>query len=270
LLIERIDMVTAGHRHLYLSPHFDDVVYSCGGAIALRTQAGEGALVITVFAGQPDPELKLSALARKLQRAMGFEQDTAALLQVRRREDSQACGLVQADYLWLEYLDAIYRGSPPLYRWARSIGGSVHARDAWIEQDLFRRLLSLHERFPALQWYAPLGIGRHVDHQVVAAVAARLSRCGASVTFYEDFPYVLQPRALQRRLRELRLQLDPLVVEISSVLHLRQKAAELHASQVGINFGSLAALYRSIAGYSRQIGSDSVSHAERYWLPRRT
>ena len=39
-------------KHVYLSPHLDDAVLSCGGAIHRAGAAGEAVLVITVFAAE--------------------------------------------------------------------------------------------------------------------------------------------------------------------------------------------------------------------------
>jgi LmbE family N-acetylglucosaminyl deacetylase len=269
LLIENIDAITADHRHLYLSPHFDDVVYSCGGTIALQARKEERPLIMTIFAGVPPAPLRLSAFARKTQHAMGYDEDPARLIALRRSEDSCACSLLEADYLWLDYLDAIYRGSPALYRHRWAISGRVRSEDRWIESDLVQSWLKLHERLPTLKWYAPLGVGRHVDHQIVSAAARRLLECGAEVLFYEDFPYVLRPQALSRRLREFGLNLKPLLIEISDVLLLRQKAAEMYAMQIKLNFGSLIKLHRSIEYYSKYVAGNSGHHAERYWLPKR-
>ncbi|WP_376794734.1 PIG-L deacetylase family protein [Thermogemmatispora sp.] len=265
MLVSATDAVGPEYQHIYLSPHFDDVVYSCGGTIALQALQRERSLVVTVFAGLPGPDLKLSSFARRIQRTMSSSREAFSLVELRRQEDQQACSSLQADCLWLDYLDAIYRGSPALYRWKRAIGGRVRQVDAWIVEDLLRLCLALHRRLPSLHWYAPLGIGGHVDHRVVAAAAFRLLVYGANVAFYEDFPYVLRPSALRKRLQELGVTMQPQLVEISDTLTLRQQAAGLYASQVRINFGSPAALYQSIEGYSSQISPKRGAHMERFW-----
>ncbi len=260
-----MDDVGPEYQHVYLSPHFDDAVYSCGGTIALQTLQREGSLIVTVFAGLPGPDLKLSSVARRIQRTMSSQHEAFSLVELRRREDQQACSSLRADCLWLDYLDAIYRGSPALYRWKRAIGGRMRQVDAWIVEDLLHLCLALHRRLPSLHWYAPLGIGGHVDHRVVSAAAFRLLVYGANVVFYEDFPYVLHRSALKKRLREVGISMQPQLVEISDTLALRQQAASLYASQVRINFGSAATLYRSIECYSGQISSKQGTHVERFW-----
>ncbi|MBX5452022.1 PIG-L deacetylase family protein [Thermogemmatispora sp.] len=267
MLVSAADDVGPEYQHIYLSPHFDDVVYSCGGTIALQTLQKENSLVVTVFAGIPGPDLKLSSFARRIQRTMSSRQEAFSLVELRRQEDQQACSWLQADCLWLDYLDAIYRGALPLRLWRRAIGsgGRIRQVDAWIVEDLLRLCLALHRRLPSLHWYAPLGIGGHIDHRVVSAAAFRLLVYGANVAFYEDFPYVLHPSALKKRLRELGIAMQPHLVEISDTLALRQQASSLYTSQVRINFGSSEDLYRSIECYSRQISSKRGNHVERFW-----
>ncbi|MFN2182380.1 MAG: PIG-L family deacetylase, partial [Anaerolineae bacterium] len=38
-------------KHVYLSPHLDDAVMSCGGTIHRQTSRGDQVLAITIFSG---------------------------------------------------------------------------------------------------------------------------------------------------------------------------------------------------------------------------
>src|SRR5262249_41471868 len=143
----------------------------CGGAIARQTSNGERVLVITVFAGIPPVELVLSSYAQRVQHVMGFDQDAAALIAARREEDACALTHLKADYLWLDHLDAIYRGAPAYYRRRKAMWGRVHPDDLGILQQLTQDLMGVQEQLPDVVWYAPLGMGYHVDHQIVFAAA---------------------------------------------------------------------------------------------------
>ncbi len=102
--------VTSDARHIFLSPHYDDAVYSCGGTLAVQASVGLQPLVITVFGGIPPDDLQLSSFAAQIQREMGAGNITPAQLVANcRREDANALDLLHANYLWLDYLDAIYR-----------------------------------------------------------------------------------------------------------------------------------------------------------------
>ena len=262
--------ITRTHRNIFLSPHFDDVVYSCGGTLGVQVSVALRPLVITVFAGMPPARMQLSSLAEQVLREGGFRpQDHADAVSIRRKEDAAAMNYLHVDYLWLGYFDAIFRGTPAYYTsQSQLIGGEVHPADLTIDRQLAQDLVALHERLPDAVWYAPLGIGRHVDHQIVCSAADRLIQRGANVKFYEDFPNVLRPGALDARLKELGGAFEPALVEMSEMLHLRQEAAEMYASQVQVNFGSAEAMYKVMDDYTHKHRPKETVHLERYWTPR--
>ncbi len=266
--IASLNDITTTSRHIFLSPHFDDVVFSCGGTLAVQVSNGLHPLVITVFGGVPAQDLKLSSLAFQIQREMGaMNLDAATLMTNRRQEDANAMDFLHVDYLWLDYLDAIYRGEPAYYtQRSQLIGGEVHPADMWIDRQLAQDLVALQERLPDAAWYAPLGIGRHVDHQIVASAADRLIQRGAKVYFYEDFPYVLQQGALQARLQELGGTFDPTYVEMSEMLPLRLEAADFYTSQIDANFGSRDRMHRIMSDYTYGMRSTETVHLERFWV----
>lgn len=259
--------ITRDSRHIFLAAHFDDVVYSCGGTLGVQVSCGVHPLVITIFAGMPPAGQELSPFAKQIHEKMGFRQNTSAqaVVATRRKEDAAAFDYLHADYLWLDYLDAIYRGTPAYYVGNQQLIGEVHPGDMEIDMQLAQDLITLHERLPDTVWYAPLAVGRHVDHQIVCSAVDRLIQRGANVKLYEDFPYVLESGALENRLRELGGTLEPAFVEMSEMLHLRQEAAELYTSQINLNFRDKAAMYQVMEDYTHSIRPVETVHLERYW-----
>lgn len=269
LQLTSLEDITSNSRHIFLSPHFDDVVYSCGGTLAVQVSNGLRPLVITVFGGVPAADLQLSPFAFDVQKGMGAGNiDAATLMANRRQEDANALEFLHANYLWLDYLDAIYRGNPPYYTTnSQLVGGEVYPADTDIDKQLAQDLVELSERLPNVIWYAPLGIGRHVDHQIVASAADRLVQRGATVKFYEDFPYVLKDGALEARLRNVGLAFEPTYVEMSEMLPLRLEAAELYTSQVQLNFAGKTHMHKVMEDYTHGIRPVQTVHLERYWIP---
>ena len=265
--LKSLNDITPQSRHIFLSPHFDDVVYSCGGALGVQVSCGLHPLVITIFAGTLPPGTELSPFAIQIHRRMGFSQDTGAetVVAARRKEDARALDYLHADCLWLDYPDAIYRGIPAYYAGNSDLMGEVEPGDMWIDKQLAQDLVTLHQRLPDTVWYAPLGVGRHVDHQIACSAIDRLTQRGANVKLYEEFPYVLKEGALEARLKELGGMLEPAFVEMSEMLHLRQEAAEMYASQVNVNFRDKQAMYQSMADYTHGIRPVETVHLERYW-----
>jgi LmbE family N-acetylglucosaminyl deacetylase len=265
LQLKSFDDIQRIHRHIFLSPHFDDVVYSCGGTLGVQVSAGLRPLVITVFGGAPTTPVELSPFVIDIHRRMGFRQDVQAAVATRRREDAAALDYLNADYLWLDYADAIYRGTPPYYP-NRVVGVDVHPGDLWIDRELAQNLVTLHERLPDTVWYAPLAIGSHVDHQIVCSAADRLVQLGANVKLYEDFPYVLDNGAREQRMKDFGSALEPALVEMSEMLPLRQEAAAMYTSQTDLNFANKAAMFSAMETYTYSIRPVQTVHLERYWI----
>lgn len=267
--LHNFDEIGRHHRHIFLSPHLDDAVYSCGGTLGVQVSTGLHPLVITVFAGVPSPNLELSPYTTEIQRDMGFRQNAQTVFNTRREEDARALEYLNVDYLWLDYLDAMYRGTPAYYtQRSQLIGGDVHPADLWIDKELAQNLIALHDRLPDAVWYAPLGVGRHVDHQIVCSAIDRLIQRGANVKLYEDFPYVLTNGALESRLQEFGGSLEPALVEMSEMLPLRQEASEMYSSQIQLNFPDKTSMYQNMEDYSHGIRPTQTVHLERYWTPR--
>jgi len=264
--------ITTQHRHIFLSPHFDDVVYSCGGTLGVQVSCGLRPLVITVFGGIPPTNQVLSPFAAKVHQDMGADmtrKGPAAAVEMRRKEDATALDYLEVDYLWLDYLDAIYRGSPAYYTNRQQlIGGEIDSADLTLDKQLASDLLALQERLPDAVWYAPLGIGRHVDHQIVCSAADRLAQRGAKVYYYEELPYTLQEGTLEARKQELGIAFEPTLVEMSEMLPIRVAAAEMYASQVGPIFTNKEALEHAITNYTHSIRPVETVHLERYWTAR--
>lgn len=179
---------SAQYDAIYVSPHMDDAVYSCGGQIALERARGARVLVVTVFG---------DAGAARREGVFGdWEQ--------RKREEIAAMERLDCDYLWLDAPDALCRPrrASDIVRYALLPFVSLSAGP--LDGQLLASLLVVCERLlaPGGRTYFPLGIGFHPDHRVLYALGRTLS-VQLPVTFYEDIPYA-QVDALRRdRLRYL-------------------------------------------------------------------
>jgi LmbE family N-acetylglucosaminyl deacetylase len=263
--------ITTQHRHIFLSPHFDDVVYSCGGTLGVQISSGIRPVVITVFGGVPPQNLRPSPFAVQANRGMGLDLSRGmdVAVELRRKEDAAALDYIGADYLWLDYLDAVYRGNPPYYTSdSQLMGGEIDHGDLWIDQQLAQTLIELSDRLPDTVWYAPLGIGEHVDHQIISSAIDRLIQRGSKVYLYEDFPYITKKGALEKRLREMGEAFEPALVEMSEMLPLRLEASAMYASRTTADFGDREKMFEKIKGYSHSLRPVETVHLERYWQVR--
>ena len=188
---------TGHYQHVYFSPHLDDVVLSCAGRIARQTAARERVLVVTIFAGAHAD----AAAAHARSQLWAAFQDVAA----RRCEDRRALQALAADYRWLDYPDAIQRH--PRYASVTRITAPLPRREAALQREVAASITEVSRQYPAARLYFPLGIGNHVDHQLVAAVGLDRQRVDfprpRGTLFYEDSPYVCIPHLLAQRFEQV-------------------------------------------------------------------
>jgi LmbE family N-acetylglucosaminyl deacetylase len=159
---------------LVVSPHLDDAVLSCGGAMLARARLGERVVVATVFSEGRDH-------AR------------------RREEDRRAVELLGAEVMHLGLFDAPERLGLERSHRALVEEPVVSPSDEALVRDAVRTAVGRTQ--PAEIW-APLGVGGHVDHRVVHAAL----RDRAGLVLYEDRPYAFLAGAVRARLVELRLR----------------------------------------------------------------
>lgn len=219
------------YRHIYFSPHLDDAVLSCAGRIAAQTGAGLRVLVVTVFAGS-------GAGSTRPHRAFAPFQDVPA----RRREDRRALAVVAADPRWLEFPDAIQRHR----RYASLVGltAPVGRREAPLRAEVAAAVARIGRRWPAARLYFPLGVGGHVDHQIVSAAGFDLlgadSRQRGDIAFYEDTPYVCIPHLLRARFEQVGVASAPGAPPAVTVCAREAYAALTSSPQLARHAGPVA------------------------------
>ena len=215
---------------IYISPHLDDVTFSCGGQIYARTAAGATVLVVTVTTGLPPAPL--SEFARELHERWQLPADGVRL---RREEDEAACGKLGADFEHWPVPDCIYRRDPasgrPLYNTLDDIFDRPRRADEAIVPEIAGRLASLPQ---AGQVIAPLAVGQHVDHQLTRLACEQVF--GGDLLYYEDYPYIRQEGALARAQGEAEQWQETLlpIDETATAAKIRGMAA--YKSQIPIFF----------------------------------
>jgi len=252
---------------VYLSPHLDDVVLSCAGSIFLQAQIGRLPLIVTVFAGTPDYS-RVSGFARRQHNYWGNRPDPMA---VRRREDLAAAHRLNATARHLEFLDAVYRSDSaghPLYPSEEAIFGPLAEEDRSLVVRVagqLRDLIGAEASGPTCL-YVPLGLGNHVDHQVVRAAAEhRVDEGLASAVYYEEMPYAArseQPPEDVEVTQMLRPRLEPLS---EAAVQAKLEAIACYSSQLNILFGGLEQMRMTITAFGQRYAANGAAAGERYW-----
>ena len=221
---------------IYLSPHLDDVVLSCGGQIHSRCARGETVLIVTLFAAGPDDGAPLSPLAIELHRLWG----DGNVAEKRRQEDREAVQRLGASVEHCELLEALYRGrhvadgpeTPPSFFYSNlgELYGKVDSEDLAVHGELSDTYLQLPR---AGELVVPLAIGGHVDHRLVRMTAERWRQHLPPLSYYEDFPYSRRRRARARALWS-RWRWRKRKIELADVdLEAKCRAILCYRSQLG-------------------------------------
>lgn len=175
---------------------------------------------------------------------------------VRRTEDRRACNLLRADYVHLQTLiDCVYRSNPqsgePLYPMQSDVFGPIHPIDLDVALPHLSNLLSTLP--PARHYVAPIGVGNHIDHQLLRLGVKRAAL--GPVVFYEEFPYCINSEPLDP---------PPGLAEVHSVsnLALEQKirAVRAYESQIRPLFSAESNMVSVISAYVHGIGGERLWH----------
>ena len=286
---------------VYLSPHLDDGVLSCGGQIAQYARRGERVIVATVFAGDVPAEAARTKFVQELHARWGAGENPPA---ARRAEDVEACKVLGAEAIHLGFPDCVYRlgrMGEPLYPTREAIFGEAAPVEAPLVEEIVRAL----DRLAADAWpeaagpargaryrggvvYLPLTAGHHVDHQIVRAAgeqwAASQSSRRLRIAFYEDYPYAESPEEVKSALEghpALRYRAGKAkgnesstaaakvgymvnVVELGEeAMKAKVKAIACYRSQLSTFFANEAEMEARVRAYAVAVGGGQP--AERVW-----
>lgn len=235
--------------HVFLSPHLDDAVLSCGAFIYQLVQQGQQVLVMTVMAGDPPAHPPDTPLTRDLHQRWAAGDSP---IEARRTEDREALSVLGAMWQHLPVPDCPYRmdgDGNPLYTTNDSLFGAIHPDDP-------ARTIALNLPDNATVIYGPLGAGGHVDHKVVRELSQPIADF-----FYAEYPYSATSDEALRITYKSGVQLHgEAAVQVALEAFQRPLAVTEHA----LDAAALAAKVEAIACYRSQISTfwDDITEME--------
>jgi LmbE family N-acetylglucosaminyl deacetylase len=187
-------------------------VLSCGQLLA----AQPGAVVATVMAGSPE---RYPARLTRWDAAAGFRH-TDDVVKARREEDRRALRVLDAQPLWMDFVDQQYRKGEVPYDPAE-IGRALHEIIRVIRPELV---------------LAPLGLG-HLDHQLVQLAVRHAMRSSPNTTIwlYLEAMYRQETDSLKEAALSLRRKgvgLRPFSRQVPDDASRKQRAVAAYASQL--------------------------------------
>ncbi len=252
-MFETVEALSRLYGHIYLEPHLDDIALSCGGLLALQASRGEATLVVTFFAGNPGSEHAFTPFAAGMHAIWGDQEDMIA---IRHDEQRAALEHLGADWLRLNWFDAIYRDDR--YLSDEQLFGTLHRKDLEVVQEIRKMLKSLAGRPGSPTWYVPLAVGHHVDHQILLNASDALGdRLG-----FEDFPYAAKAGSVTA-VAEREGASPGQIVDISLTIDRKIEAIACYQSQIGNLFGDDATMRNAVRAFGDQNGTGDCT--ERYW-----
>ena len=262
-------VLTRPARHLFLSPHYDDVPLSAGATVRLLADHGLTPETLVVFGSEPDRDRPLSAFAEAMHERWGLT--ASEVISSRQAEEASAAIMLGAQTRVLPFRDAIYRGNS--YLSDEDLFGSPATVEASLPGAIAASLDLTASSDATIRIYAPLGVGKHVDHQIVHLAAQELAGRGWDVWFYEDIPYALKPMALDARLAEFctTTQVEPVAriparstwnQKIEAILRYPSQLETVFQQYVGVGT-TREEINEALSAYATRAGDGT--EAERFW-----
>lgn len=171
------------YRAVFISPHLDDAVFSCGGTIAKLVEEGP-VLVLNLFTRYLS-EVKVRGVV------LGDE---------RYKEEANAARFLGFESRNLGELDVSFRRDA--YRQLGNIFRPPVAQDLDWLPTLREKVFAVLAELDYQQLYVPLGIGWHVDHVLTHLLFESWAE-RENLLYYEDAPYCCIPHSTRYRLNEL-------------------------------------------------------------------
>lgn len=263
---------------LILSPHFDDVAFSLGGAI------------LSGFFPRPIEYVNFFTVTRHAVFYQGVR-DSAHITPIRKLEDDEFAGRLDLGHFNLGLVDASIRKGEPsesipfltlssllidnpksrvkipsrlrqpfikrksvtsvLLRRVARIGGAYSA--------VRGRIQSLISVNPDVTLVAPLGLGNHPDHVLVSCAFRSFEGQARRVFYYEDLPYAISYSLLEleKQVFHLDRRLHPRLVDVEPFLERKLANLSVYKSQV------TDSEKRAVTKHARRIVKAGA--AERMW-----
>ena len=198
-------------------------------------------------------------------------------MEMRKVEEERYAFFAETSVIFLDLPDAVYRG----YEGDEQLLGSPREDDEVPYELLRSEILRLEPQMV----YFPLGVGKHVDHQLCRDIGIGLlgeqrqwvmpaASFVGRTSFYEDFPYAWWDAAGSLETgTDLQADLPPGVAleaqyaDINDVIDRKAAGIRLYASQVQRLFESEQGMLDDLFGYHSRVAMAGgvPGYAERYW-----
>jgi LmbE family N-acetylglucosaminyl deacetylase len=238
---------------LFISPHLDDVAFSCAGTVAALKSAGWRTILATVFTRSVRNPTGF-ALACQTDKGLSPDIDYMAL---RRDEDAAFAQTLSIDEVhWLDLPEAPHRG----YHSAAALFARLHPDDD-IWRDAAARIATLADATGPRLVFAPQSLGNHVDHRQTVRAVIDMAR---PTVWYRDLPYAIRAPD-EPPPPDLPDGLSSLAVPIGAHLTLKAAGACCYTTQLSFQFGGIDRVASVLTDFAAEeaVRAGAPGHVER-------
>ena len=238
---------------LFISPHPDDIVFSCYGSLVNAPANPTDALIVTVF--------DRSRFSFRNDKCYSDELITGW----RRDEDRAFAKLLGCRHMSLGLPDSSIRNAGQNTDYQKSIEEEKEIHEI-VRAELEIILNPFRGRSPI---YVPLALGSHIDHRIVRQVIQEILIDSDGVThkphlllYYEDLPYAqARSDAAIRKQAESALSSNvaPLLVDLDAIWDEKLAGIRVYASQLE------ASTVSTLKQHAEHVGG-GLRRAERLWI----
>ncbi len=236
-------MDTSGRKIVLVSPHYDDVPLSLGQSLLDGALSRARRVEVRVVFGRTNWSVMFHPTPSRA-RVVTAVRRTEEALAARRFGYRVRTEQLEEAILRLGTLDSeAFRGDGPV------------ADDPLVEK--IEAMARRWGRGADEVWFCA-GVGRHVDHRLVAEAGARLAREDAGgIAFYEERPYTayLTEEQIAREVSTLDLSMAPSAVSGPIAASTQRTVRRIYRSQIDEYFREAQEIDRS------------EGRVERVWLP---
>lgn len=207
------------YSRIFISPHPDDIAYSCFGTIFNTVCDPSSDVLVSIFTRSVFPKYDKNCPS-ELEDEFSHE---------RVLEDQNFCMWMKCDYVHLDFSDSSVRDDEDKNR---------------IKEEVVASLRTILMRNSSANVYIPLACKNHVDHEMVRdAVIEIFEECRYAferLFVYEDLPYasLMSENELKKQVAGLRREGDvayrlaPVIVDVETCWKEKMKAFRMYMTQI--------------------------------------
>lgn len=183
-------------KYIFISPHLDDAILSCGNLIYDLKNNNKKIIIVTIFT---KASKVVSQQAKEFLNQSRYE-NANKLFEDRKIDDLKVCKFLGVRAVHMGFIDAAWRhyNRKLIYRSnERQYSGRISYKDKDLIKELTRKLNRMIDNNNKILLLSPLGIGNHIDHLIVNNIVNKIK---IDKIFWEDFPYNTKGNNFKRRL----------------------------------------------------------------------